>query len=447
MKNRRHFTIPFLCLMLLLVATFIQGLTHWVPAKPLMGFYDAKRPVKLQADTWLDGSYQDYLTDYARVHTGFREFFIRNYNQCCYLCFNKITNDNVVSGKNDELYMRMYLDDISGKRVKEYFQTAEHAKAAARDNVRETLRLIDTLRRHNTEFLFVFAPSKVLTYPENLPEAYRDSLEHCDFLLSEYYIGQFKEHGIDHIDFVHYFQDLKDSFPYPLYTPYGSHWSEATIPLVADTILRKLEQMTPYRFPTIQVDDDNLSTDYSEQDGELEALMNLYFPVKKPVVSRPVFHLTDTAGKDKPNLLVVGDSYFIQLAHSCFTEAFNRWDFWQYNENILSSREYLNWKKVGYYADAYQMLEEADIVIAMVTSAYIYEYLWGFEQTVFQRFAKGPLSEEETIQLKIEEIKNNKPWYESIVKQAKERNVTVEENLRNNAIYVLEHDKNANFAN
>lgn len=441
MKNRPHFTIPFLCLMVFLVAAFVQGLTHWVPARPLVGFYDAKRPVKLKVDTWLDGSYQDYLTDYARVHTGFREFLIRNYNQCCYFCFNKITNDNVICGKNDELYMKMYLDDVTGKRVKEYFKTADSAKAVAREHVQETLRLIDTLQHHGTQFLFVFAPSKVLTYPENLPNAYRDSLEHCDFLLSQYYIEQFKAHGIDHIDFTHYFKTLRDTFPYPLYTRYGSHWSEATIPLVADTLLRKLEAMTPYRFPDIQVLDENYSTDYSEQDGELEALMNLYFPVKKPAVSRPLFTLTDTLGKDKPNLLIVGDSYSIQLVNSCFADAFNRWDFWQYNDNILSSREYLNWKKVPYYAKAYEMLEETDIVVAIVTSAYIYEYLWGFEQTAFQLFAKGSLSREETIQLKINEIKNNPQWYELIVKQASERNVSVEENLRNNALYVLDADK------
>ena len=187
--------------------------------------------------------------------------------------------------------------------------------------------------------------------------------------------------------------------------------------------------------------DENYSTDYSEQDGELEALMNLYFPVKKPAVSRPLFTLTDTLGKDKPNLLIVGDSYSIQLVNSCFADAFNRWDFWQYNDNILSSREYLNWKKVPYYAKAYEMLEETDIVVAIVTSAYIYEYLWGFEQTAFRLFAKGSLSEEETIQLKINEIKNNPQWYERIVEQASERNVSVEENLRNNAIYVLDADK------
>lgn len=441
MKTHPHFTIPFLCILLLLVAAFIQGLTHWVPAKPLMGFYDAKRPVKLEVETWRDGSFQDYFTDYARVHTGFREFFIRNYNQCSYFCFNKITNDNVICGKNNELYLKMYLDDISGKRIKEYFKTADNAKAFAKEHVEETLRLIDTLRRHGTDFLFLIAPSKVLTYPEDLPEAYSDSLKQCDFLLSDYIVELFKEHGIAHIDFSHYFQELRNTFPYPLFTRYGSHWSEAVIPVVTDTILRKLEAMTPYRFPNIEVINDNLSTDYSRQDGELEDLMNLYFPVKKPAVSKPDFILTDTLGKDKPKLLVIGDSFFVQLSNTCFAKAFDRWDFWQYNENLLSSREYLNWKKLAYYANTWQMLEEADIVVAIVNGAYLYEYLWGFEQTAFQLFAKGPLSEEEIIQLKINEIKNNPQWYERIVEQASERNVSVEENLRNNAIYVLDADK------
>lgn len=441
MRNNRHFTILFLGVMLLLAAACVQSFTHWVPAKPLSGFYDAKTPVALSIKTLRDGSYQDYLADYARVHTGFREFFIRNYNQFCYFCFNKISNDNVICGKNKELYMKMYLDDISGKRIKEYFQTVENAKATANANVEETLRLLDTLRAHDKDFLFVFAPSKAITYPENLPDAYRDSLAQLDFLLSDYYIQLFKENNIPHIDFLNYFKELKNTFPYPLYTKYGSHWSEAVIPLVSDTLLRKLDAMTPYRFPKVEVTDDNLSTDYSEQDGELEALMNLYFPVKRTAVSRPLYSLTDTAGTDKPNLLVIGDSYFVQLEKSCFADAFNRWDFWQYNNYINSSRKYLDWKQVKYYADAYQMLDEADIVMAIVTSAYIYEYLFGFEQTVFQLYQQGPLDEEGAIELKIKEIKDTKKWYDRVVEQAAEKNISVEENLRDNAIYVLDHDK------
>ena len=439
--KQRHFIIPFLCLMLLMTASLVQGFTHWIPAKPLSGFYDAKSRVKLSMDTWMDGSFQDYLTDYARVHTGFREFLIRSYNQLCYWCFDKISNDNVVCGKNKELYMTMYLDDISGKRVKEFFETEERAKAVARDNVKETLRLIDTLHQHHTDFLFVFAPSKVYTDQENLPNAYQNCLKQPHFILSEYYIELFKEAGIPYLDLFHCFRDIKDTVSYPLYTRYGSHWSEASIPFVADTLFRALETVTGYSLPSIEVIDENITTDYSNQDGELEALMNLYFPVEKPPVGRPVFRLTDTVGKDHPNLLVVGDSYFIQVKRSCFNDAFHYCDYWRYNENLLTLRENLNWKKVDYYAEAYQMLEDADIVMAIVTSPYIYEYLWGFEQRAFNLFAHGPLNEEETILLKMEEIKSNPEWYEAIVKQAAERNLSVEDNLRDNAIYVLNSHK------
>ena len=435
--KQRHYIIPFLCFMLLMTATMVQGFTHWIPAKPLSGFYDAKSRVKFSKDTWLDGSFQDYLTDYARVHTGFREFLIRSYNQLCYWCFDKISNDNVVCGKNKELYMTMYLDDISGKRVKEFFETEEQAKAVARENVKETLRLIDTLHQHHTDFLFVFAPSKVYTDQENLPNAYQNCLKQPHFLLSEYYIELFKEAGIPYLDMFHYFRDIKDSVPYPLYTRYGSHWSAATIPFVADTLFRALEAVSGCSLPSIEVLDENISAEYSGHDCELEALMNLYFPVEKPPVGQPVFRLTDTVGKDHPNLLVIGDSYFLMVKKSCFNDAFHYCDFWQYNENLLTLRENLNWKKVDYYAEAYQMLEDADIVMAIVTAPFIYNYLWGFEQRAFDLFAHGPLNEEELIQLKMEEIKSIPEWYQKVVDQAEERGFTVEENLRDNAIYAL----------
>ena len=59
-------------------------------------------PVALTFKTYYDGSFQDYMTEHAKRNTGFREFFIRCYNQMAYSCFGKTTNDNIVEGRNHE---------------------------------------------------------------------------------------------------------------------------------------------------------------------------------------------------------------------------------------------------------------------------------------------------------------------------------------------------------
>ena len=442
MDKQRHHIIQFACITAMLAAIVLQGFTGVVKLKPLSPYTSniVVEKQDLNFKTYWNGSYQDYLAQYARQKTGFREFFSRCYNQIAYSCFGKIANENVYKGSHHELYLKGALDDITGKLLVRDYGTIEHAKADAQKNVEETLTLIDSLRQHGTQFLFVFCPTKTAVYPENMPEAFKDSVS--DFSLAEYYIELFKENNIPHIDFYNHFKTIKDSFPYPLYTQTGSHWSEATIPFVADSILRKLEAVTGYRLPAINVIDPNLSRDYSDQDGELETHIDLLLPLCKPKVSRPIFALSDTLGKDRPNLLVVGDGYFTPLQGSCFVNAFNRWDFWLYNQTSISSRPELNWKYLNQLYGTAETLKEADIVIALYTSNYLLNYMSGFTQSALELYENGGTREQEAISAIMESIKNDPQWFSTIEQQAQERGISVEENLKQNAAYVYQMQKN-----
>lgn len=440
MNKKPHFIIQFVCISAVLATILLQSFTHIVKMNPLKGFDKEERPpVELSFKTYYDGSYQDYLTEHAKRNTGFREFFIRNYNQVAYSCFNTITNKNIVKGRDQELYLKMYLNEATGVTFKQHFADVDEAKAEARKNVEETLRLIDTLHQHGKAFLFVFAPTKPAVYPDKLPSYYKNHL--FDFSLEEYYIQLFMENHIPHIDFYHNFQDIRDTFPYPLYPRTGTHWSEATIPYVADSVLKKLAEITGYKLPSVHYIDDNLSTDYSVQDGELEASMNLLFPLNKPAIPRPVFELTDTAGADKPNLLVVADSYFTQLRISPFVEAFNNWDCWVYNRDVNSSRKQFEGKSLKWLIEAPEVLEGADIVMAVFTAPMLYTYMFDFNHTALELFEKGHFSEAEAIEMTIQRIKDNPKWMQAIEKQAQERGISIEENLRKNAIYIIKTDQ------
>ena len=418
---------------------FVQE--QWKPfkMKPLQGFTPIVEKPKLSLGSFASGDYQSNVEHYIGDHFGFREFFIRVYNQFSYSCFRQINNDNIEEGTDRELFLKMYLDDITGKRLLEYYPDVEAAKADAQKNVAATLTLIDSLRSHGTEFLFVFAPSKTALYPEKLPKNYRNRVS--DFSLEEYYIQLFKENHIPHVDFLDYFRSLKGNFPYPLYVRTGTHWSEAMIPMVADSLFRKLEEISDYKLPSINYVDPNLSTDYSTQDDELEASMNLLFPLRKPAVPRPIFTLTDTIGKDRPNLLVIGDSYFIQLRFSCFVDAFHHWDYWKYNRDISSSRQAFNGLEVKWLPEAPQILKEADFVMAVFTAPCLCNYMYGFAESAIELYSQDTLSAEQVLNHTIERIRSDKQWMELIERQAKEKGLTVEENLVRNAKYVIEQEK------
>lgn len=435
MNNKAPFLIQFCCVFVMLIVVMFQGFTHAVEMKPLKGFLEEEDTVVLTFKTFYDGSFQEYLTEHAKRNTGFREFFIRSYNQMAYSCFNKITNENIVKGLDQELFLKMYLSDITGKTLEKHYSTIDNAKNEARKNVKKTLQLIDTLRLHGTDFLFIFAPSKTLVYPEKMPKYYQNRIS--GFNLEEYYIELFKEHDIPHIDFLNYFRNIKDTVPYPLYSRMASHWAESTIGFVADSILNKIESVTRYNLPSVRIVDWNITSDYTDYDGELEGNMNLLFPLRRSPMPRPILTLADTVGKDHPNLLVTGDSYFDQLMFSCFKDAFDHWDFWQYNQNVYSNR--------GYYREPFttifdtpKTLEDADIVLAIFTAPMFYQYMFDFPQKAFNMFRV----KETDILEKMEIIHKNKDWYNAVIEQAKRLNLTVEDNLRINAIYVLESERN-----
>ena len=436
MKNQPRYIIQFSCILAVLLAVMLQSFTKVVKMEPLSGFdKEEGEPVAFNFKNYYDGSYQAYMTEHAKRNTGFREFFIRNYNQVAYSCFNKITNYHVVEGYDHELFLRSYLNEASGQIFHENFSSIEEAQTTARKNVEETVQLMNAMKQHGTDFLFIFAPSKPLIYPEKMPQEYQNHI--FDFVLETYYVQLFEEYGIPYIDFLSYFKSLKNDFPYPLYTRYGTHWAESVIPFVADSILKKLESITGYDLPSIRYVDDNLTTDYSVQDAELEGQMNLLFPLKRPALPRPIYVLDDTIGKDRPKLLAIADSYFYQLRASCFVDAFERWDYWVYNREVQSSHPGYHGKQLKWVFDAANVLEDADIVMAVFTTPFLYNYMCNFTYTAMKLYQEGTTNDEDAIQAIIDNILNTPEWLEAIEKQAEEMGLSLEDNIRRNAEYVL----------
>ena len=437
MRGKRHYIVQFCCLMGVFVATMLQGFTHAIPLKPLSQYAGniQVQHCDLNFQNYLDGTYQDCLAQQARKHTGFREFYSRCYNQMAYDCFGICANKHIGEGKDHEFFLTGHIDDVTGKLLRSKYGTVEAAKTIAQQNVRETKTLMDTLRKHGTRFLFVVCPTKPAVYPECLPESYQDSLS--VFCLADYYVQLFKENGIPHIDFYQYFKEQKETFPYPLYTRTGTHWAASTMPFVCDSLFRKMEEILGCQLPKIHYIDPNPGSKYTEQDGELEHSLNLLFPLAKPKVPRPIFTLQDTVGKSRPNLVVVGDGYFVSLEKTCFLDAFDSWNYLKYNDYVISSNPDYSWKHFKYLPEARQVLENADIVMAVYTSNYLFDYMNGFTQSAIALYQKDS-SDEDELRSVMESIKDNPEWLRLIEQQAKERGISMEENLRINAEYILE---------
>ena len=88
--------------------------------------------------------------------------------------------------------------------------------------------------------------------------------------------------------------------------------------------------------------------------------------------------------------------------------------------------------------DTPKTLQEADVVLAVFTAPMLYNYMNNFTERAYGMLET---SDVEILQM-MESIRNNPDWYQAVIDQAKERGLEVEDNLRINAIYVIEYRKN-----
>lgn len=436
MKEKRYHIIfaVIISLLLLPVVQEVLPFNCW----PLEGYVETLTPVPFRGTTYRDFSFQDYCKKKAVQSLGFKSLFVRTYNQLLHTCFHESSNSNLIRGKQGHYYLKQYTDDVTGATLIQKYGSIDSAKAVANRNLQNTLLLIDTLKRHNIPMLIVLAPSKTAIYPEYLPDDIQQNIS--PFSLQEHYGELFRRNGIPCLDFVSLFRKMKSGTPYPLYSRYGTHWNASVIPFVGDTLLQRIGDLCGTSMPRIQYLDSNLSTSYTlKSDYELESTANLLFRMKREKNPNPSYRLSKANVGKKPKLLIIADSYYTQLQGTCFEDAFEVVDYWKYNQQAFSTLP----GRTGDVAllDRYKTITEADVIVVMFTSMFAYDYLFGFSDMALKVLADGSNYDlEAAIQNVIRRIKSDPKWYESVKKQAKERKISLEKSLRDNAIYVLENE-------
>ena len=87
-----RFKRQFVVIIVLSALVLLQGFTHIIALR-LDGYVSAPAKTEFSLATYRDGSYMDYLSKLADSKGGFREFFIRAYNQMQYTIYGKSTNN------------------------------------------------------------------------------------------------------------------------------------------------------------------------------------------------------------------------------------------------------------------------------------------------------------------------------------------------------------------
>jgi hypothetical protein len=412
----------FLIILALLVFPAVQNLTGIVNEPGLEG--DFTTPEKPESDwpSWFSGELQAKADPYIEQHIGFHNTLVRLTNQIDLMLFRKANAEGVVIGKGNVFfekdYIRAYLgDDFMGERYLD-----------------EKLRRLKFLQDHlfeqfNIRLTLVFEPSKVRMMPEYLPRPYAG--EDKEISIYEYCVEQARSLNIDFIDFNSYYREIEPHADYPLYPPYGIHWSLYGMTYCADSLLSWIGHHYPSRLRSynysFEVDSEPRRTD-----NDVEKTMNLLFPLPSPELAYPIYSFAEEQPVAKPNVLVVGDSYYWNIYNTGIpAKLFSEANFWYFNALVYPDN-YTGPKRVT-ELDIRGETEERDFIFLMVTERFLYKFDWQYLDMLFEEYASDVMRYPEY--LKINKIVQNSGWFDSIIEQSVIRNRELEELLWEDAWY------------
>lgn len=425
----------FIIILLLLLLPLLQHTTGIFHLKPLKGAFTILPEPDFSFRHYFSGDYQEKYNDYLEQNIGMRPLLVRINNQIAYTLFNETQASAVVIGKKGYLFEENY--------IKAYYGTDFRGEKEWDDKLDKLCFIIDHLNQYSTEVILFLAPGKATFFPEYIPDDMKP--EEKRITNHEYLVRKCKEKNLHCIDFNTYFVNLKDTSSYALYPKTGIHWSLYGVGLALDSIINYMEYLSGKNIVDFGWNQVIVSGDLKEPDNDIGEGMNLLFDISWYDMPYPRFYFREDSTTFKPEVITIADSYY-----------------WSFHGKGLSQRIYDKDKFWYYYksvhGDVYEkglMIEDldvpgeiksADYIVLLATDANLYKYPFGFIDHVYEllkneKSQKGANFSEDLIRKTIRNIKSDSLWFRQVKDKAREMNISVDEMLRKDAIWILEKRK------
>jgi hypothetical protein len=333
-------------------------LHRFIKEKSLYGSVAPPRDTALSFNTWFSADYQGIKEKKLNYYFGFRTEFIKLHNQLEWSLFKSISSPRVISGKNDFLF---YQADING-----YNGTIYSGVDSIKTNVIKLKYINNVLEKLNKKLLVIIAPNKSDIYSELLPDSLQAIKGPSNYSV---YAKLLKEDSIPFIDFNKYFKAEKSNSPFPLFSPYGSHYSIYGACKAGDSIIHYIEKTTGEELPLAQIDSIKEERP-TGSDVDLIYLMNLSSPLQcKGLLAYPAISIKENKTSYKPKVLIIGDSFFsVLIDYYHILNFFSaQSSFWYYNKQKYSGGDAFQMQLYAgvNYPDIDKEIMKYDVIIIM----------------------------------------------------------------------------------
>lgn len=420
--------------MLLLFLLMIQQRFQIFQLKPLKGSFALQEGPIFSINGWFDGSYQSQKQLYIEENIGFRNFFVRVNNQIAYSFFNHARANGVIVGKDNYLFEEEYINAYLGRNF--------IGRDSIVDKVQKLKMIQDTLKTMNIDLFVVLAAGKGTFYSEFIPKRYFS--EKKSTTNYEVYLEEIKKNRVNHIDFNHWFLEMKDTSSYPLFPKCGIHWSNYGDLLAADSIVKYIQTIRRIIMPEIRINNIELPDSVRDPDDDIERGMNLLFNIPDLKMAYPSFTIIKDSNTVETKVLTIADSYYWNMFNwGISKKVFNHGQFWYYSKQIYPDSydkpvtvDEINFKKE---------IEKNDVILLMSTDALLGKFAYGFIELAFDAYFGDSTSEFNNFEASVKHyenaIRNTPEWLEKVKEKAIEKNISLDEMIRKDAEYMANQNK------
>lgn len=374
---RRYKTLSLLTLALLLLIS-AQQRWHLVPVQPLKGAYVVDNVPLFSLKDFMSGEWQHGMDRYAKDNHGFREPAIRLYNQYVWSLFGQSTNAQVMKGREGWLYERYFVEEHYQSRMHEFTDDPDSLLAGFDREARRLARLQKALDSLGTTLFVQISPGKDVLYPEYLPPQGDITLP-MGPKAYDVYPALFDRYGVRYVDICRWFLSIKDSVPYHLMPPTGTHWSNIASVYAFDSVMRYMQAIGGVSIPQVSI-----STPYAARargtDYDLGKLLNVMSSPR----GKGNMYVDVTAvpsNLSRPRLIVIGDSFFWNITYNFPLDSlFTYTHYWFYNSSVYFDPEHDNVSQI----DLATALRDADYVMLSYCTAQLYGLSNSFSQQALE---------------------------------------------------------------
>jgi hypothetical protein len=369
MNSKPLHIVCFALLLAMLGLPLLQENTGLLQEKPLAGVEDNTDSIPLTAVTWFSTQFQDNFVARQYKWMGLRPSMVRLRNQLDFSLFNE-PYYSVMVGLENELFGRRSMEAIQGKDFV--------GSAKVRYNSRNTAILQNHFADRGVQMLTVVTPSKLQCMPQFLPA---ENLTFPDSSNYPAYMEALRKQSVHLLDLTTPCINWIASEPHRIFPRTGTHWTDYGAFLAANVIVAEMERMRgqAYTHPRIVSFENSLAM--RGTDADAGDLLNLIRDIPPAQIAYPKLQM-DTAGKVRPRVLVIGDSFWWKIYNQgIHREVFAPGSQYRYYNYEVFSDQWTGAKYIDDF-DLKALVENIDFVILCVNTDNLHRYPFGFVDQV-----------------------------------------------------------------